>query len=332
MAGHENRDLWIKLFIYLLVAFAGSVLHAQPQDTVTYVYTDPQGTPLAEADAHGNITKTYEYTPYGTYAPQGTSAPAPAPQGPAYTGHVNDPETNLVYMQARYYDPATGRFLSIDPVAPTGGDTFNFNRYAYVDNNPIVRTDPNGRESASLTLQGLSAIEQDQAQQPPGEVAQAQSVILGAVPGVGDIQSIHDAYQDPTGINISAAIIGLVPDGGALVGKVLKEVKVAKEAAPLIKAGAAGGDTAGKAFPRAVKNAAKAENPTATCVFCRREGTATQVDHAIPKARGGNATLENAQLACSHCNASKGARDLPVNPPPDYKGPWPPSSPPPPHQ
>jgi len=99
----------------------------------------------------------------------------------------------------------------------------------------------------------------------------------------------------------------------------------AKDAVPQIKAGAAGGETAGKAFPQAVKDAAKAENPRSTCVYCRIDGTGTQVDHAIPKARGGDATLENAQMACPHCNASKGARDFPVNPPPGYRGEWPPS-------
>ncbi|WP_139942993.1 hypothetical protein [Fulvimonas soli] len=33
-------------------------------------------------------------------------------------------------MQARHYDPVTGRFLSVDPSAPAAGDLFNFNRYA----------------------------------------------------------------------------------------------------------------------------------------------------------------------------------------------------------
>ena len=91
--------------------------------TVTYVYTDPQGTPLAEADASGTITATFDYAPYGSQA-LGTP-----PSGPGYTGHVNDPESGLVYMQARYYDPAVGRFLSADPVTPSPGNTFNFNRY-----------------------------------------------------------------------------------------------------------------------------------------------------------------------------------------------------------
>jgi RHS repeat-associated protein len=82
------------------------------------------------------------------YAPQGTSTPGPTPNGPGYTGHVNDPETNLVYMQARYYDPATGHFLSTDPVRPVPGDAFNFNRYTYVNNNPIMGMDPTGMEDS----------------------------------------------------------------------------------------------------------------------------------------------------------------------------------------
>jgi RHS repeat-associated protein len=133
-------------WIASLMLFMSLHAFAQSSGTVTYVYTDPQGTPLAETDANGNITATFEYTPYGTYAPTGTSNPGPDPKGPGYTGHVNDPETNLVYMQARYYDPATGHFLSVDPIKPAPGNTFNFNRYAYVNNNPILGTDPTGMD------------------------------------------------------------------------------------------------------------------------------------------------------------------------------------------
>jgi RHS repeat-associated protein len=136
-------------WLALGLLFASTHALAQTGGTVTYVYTDPQGTPLAETDASGNITATFDYTPYGTYAPNGTSTPGPNPNGPGYTGHVNDPETNLVYMQARYYDPATGHFLSVDPVAPTSGNTPSFNRYAYANNNPILNVDPNGRETGA---------------------------------------------------------------------------------------------------------------------------------------------------------------------------------------
>ncbi|MGB3747876.1 MAG: RHS repeat-associated core domain-containing protein [Rhodanobacter sp.] len=126
--------------LVLLMLWLGGVVHA---GTVTYVYTDAQGTPLAEADASGNITATFDYAPYGSQA-LGTP-----PSGPGYTGHVNDPESGLVYMQARYYDPNVGRFLSVDPVGPGEGNVFNFNRFGYADNNPVVNMDPDGRCTGS---------------------------------------------------------------------------------------------------------------------------------------------------------------------------------------
>jgi len=127
-------------------------VHAQT-DTVTYVYTDPQGTPLVKADAQGMILATYDYTPYGTLA-LGT-----APDGPGYTGHVNDRETGLVYMQARYYQPI-GRFLSPDPVGPAAGNVYSFNMYAYASNNPVIRVDPDGRadEPAEETRRELEEV------------------------------------------------------------------------------------------------------------------------------------------------------------------------------
>lgn len=122
----------------VLAFWVSGFAHAQQNGTVTYVYTDPQGTPLAETDAQGHIIATYDYAPYGTIA-LGTP-----PNGTGYTGHVDDPETSLIYMQHRYYDPVTGHFLSVDPVVPTAGNTFSFNRYDYVNNNPVDHIDPDG--------------------------------------------------------------------------------------------------------------------------------------------------------------------------------------------
>lgn len=48
-------------------------------------------------------------------------------------------------MQQRYYDPAIGAFLSVDPVTAYGGDYRFFNRYAYGFNSPYKFTDPDGR-------------------------------------------------------------------------------------------------------------------------------------------------------------------------------------------
>ncbi|RDS79797.1 RHS repeat-associated core domain-containing protein [Dyella psychrodurans] len=132
-----TRTIWRTIWLLTCLLLCG-VVHA---DKVTYILTDPNGTVLAEADAQGNITKTFDYRPYGQ---QALGQP---PNGPGYTGHVNDPDTDLVYMQARYYDPETGRFLSVDPAGVQPGDVYGFNRYAYASNNPILNIDPNGRDA-----------------------------------------------------------------------------------------------------------------------------------------------------------------------------------------
>ncbi len=123
-----------------LLWIAAGIAPAQA-GTKHYYYTDAQGTVLAKADAQGNIVATYDYAPYGT---QVLGTPPSGPTG--YTGHVNDAESGLVYMQARYYDPVVGRFLSVDPVGVSPGDVFGLNRYAYASNNPIINIDPDGMQ------------------------------------------------------------------------------------------------------------------------------------------------------------------------------------------
>lgn len=147
----SKMQVKLRALIGLFVLMSAGITHA---NKVTYVYTDPQGTPLAEADASGNITATFDYASYGS---QALGSP---PDEPGYTGHVNDPDTGLVYMQARYYDPAVGRFLSTDPVTPAAGNLFDFNRYDYANNNPVNNADPNGKSTVYACPGGIVIVVQ----------------------------------------------------------------------------------------------------------------------------------------------------------------------------
>jgi RHS repeat-associated protein len=87
---------------------------------------------LPEACALGTV---YAYSPYG-------EATALGPDGGnslQYTGREND-ETGLHYYRARYYDRVLKRFVSEDPIGIGAG----LNGYAYVQGNPVARTDPSG--------------------------------------------------------------------------------------------------------------------------------------------------------------------------------------------
>lgn len=170
--------------LLLMFGFA----HAQPED-VTYVYTDPQGTPLAEADANGNITATFDYGPYGGRA-LGSSS-----KGPGYTGHVNDPETGFIYMQARYYEPGTGRFVSVDPVGSSPSNLFNFNRYDYANNNPVVNTDPDGRcvdADWSCGAMARSLADHPEARKPMEPIAKYGVGVMLSASGLGAVvETVH---------------------------------------------------------------------------------------------------------------------------------------------
>lgn len=135
---------WLAVAVALMLrVIAGGTAHASTE-TVTYYYTSPQGTVLATADAAGNITSTADHRPYGEQA-LGTPAP-----GPGYAGHVNDVDSGLIYMQARYYDPHIGRFVSVDPAPVDAAKPAAFNRFGYANGNPVTNTDPDGRQSVPL--------------------------------------------------------------------------------------------------------------------------------------------------------------------------------------
>ena len=62
-----------------------------------------------------------------------------------YRGYYYDTETDLYYLQTRYYDPEVGRFLSQDDVSYLAPDNINgLNLYAYCSNNPVMNVDPTG--------------------------------------------------------------------------------------------------------------------------------------------------------------------------------------------
>ncbi|MHB1058818.1 MAG: RHS repeat-associated core domain-containing protein [Rhodanobacter sp.] len=199
----------------LLVLLSCFAAHA---GTVTYVYTDAQGTPVMETDAQGNITARFDYAPYGSIA-MGT-----APNGPGYTGHVNDPDTGLVYMQARYYDPVTARFLSVDPKAPVAGNAFNFNRYSYANNNPVVNIDPDGRETGIAYHSEFVAMggKQQNYISPNDKVGPALRAAFNLLPVVGDGVNIGNAFANPSAVTISAAVVGALPVVGGAAADAVK--------------------------------------------------------------------------------------------------------------
>ena len=125
------------------------------QDTTGY-YTplgDGIGSVQALANSQGQVAASFTYDAFGN--PQGTPG-GTTTTSYHFAGEQTDPTAGLINLRARTYDPRIGRFLSRDSLITAGQFTQGFNRYTYVENNPIGRVDPTGHWDLS-TYEGRQA-------------------------------------------------------------------------------------------------------------------------------------------------------------------------------
>ncbi len=106
-------------------------------------------------------------------------------------------------MQARYYDPLIGRFLSIDPVGFSPDMPFMFGRYTYVGNDPVNLTDPTGKNPAAGATVGCAMTG------PACPVGAIAGAIVGTVVVVAVAVAINEIDNDgqedstPTGDDVN---------------------------------------------------------------------------------------------------------------------------------
>ena len=123
----------------------GSVLGFIYNDEVYYYLKNLQGDIVGIADAAGDVVAEYVYDSWGKLinTPTGIGEINPL----RYRGYYYDVETGLYYLNARYYDPETGRFISADSNLAGG-----LNLFAYCANNPVNLADYNGRDPELIRI------------------------------------------------------------------------------------------------------------------------------------------------------------------------------------
>jgi len=119
---------------------------SQSSGASTYLYTDQLGSVTMEADQSGNVVGTQSYSPYGTLASSTGTDPTPF----GFAGGYTDP-TGLIYLINRYYDPATGQFLSVDAYV-----AYSQEAYGYAYQNPANSKDATGLLSWPFPMGGCS--------------------------------------------------------------------------------------------------------------------------------------------------------------------------------
>lgn len=179
-------------------------------------------------DSSGTIVNAYDYDSYGRPMFGVTAFDQPF----AYTGREWDEATGLYHYRARAYDAETGRFLQEDPIWFSAGD---MNIYRYVENRPVMFTDPSGK----------NAIETGGVQQVLGSVGTISNVgngirclfasIAASVEAEVDLVTGHEGGAAVCGNNVVIQQVELAASGYALnvaggsdkVPTVIKDILVA---------------------------------------------------------------------------------------------------------
>ena len=236
----------------------------------SYTHTDALGSPVARTNGSGQLL-----APRTRYDPYGATAAGTDPEGIGFTGHVNDPDTGLVYMQQRYMDPIAGRFLSVDPVTTESGSGDHFNRYVYALNNPYKYNDSDGRIANFVWGAAVGFVIEAGSQMIASGgtvtnwtavgVATGVGALTGGVGGFAASAASKGAITAGEAVKVSAATAGLAAAVGknveaGITGQPTSPTEVAASALGAAL-GAGGGTTlATKAIGSAEKAAASKDN------------------------------------------------------------------------
>jgi RHS repeat-associated protein len=211
--------------------------------TPTYLHHDQLGSTRLLTSTTGSVLATFSYDAYGNRT--GATGTATTPLG--YAGEYRDDNTGLVYLRARWYDPATAQFLTVDPLAAITGEPYN-----YANNNPLNQTDPTGLDANPL-LGGLDTdlgnIENSIGNAIVNHIGQVAEVgaiavcadatfgVCLAVTAAGlstsEIQNASSSHPSTAGalVDLLGAIPGLKLTGIGLAGGFGKDPELADEAA-----------------------------------------------------------------------------------------------------
>jgi RHS repeat-associated protein len=113
-------------------------------DRLRYFHRDALGNIDLITDKNGQIVARQDYAPFGSRTQNLSKDVISDETRRGFTGHEHIDGAGLINMNARMYDPLTGRFLSADIYIQEPTLSLSHNRYIYVMNNPLKYTDPTG--------------------------------------------------------------------------------------------------------------------------------------------------------------------------------------------
>ena len=157
LSGLVTRQTWGSNSIDFLYDENNQPFAMKYNGTWYYYVLNVQGDVVKLIKADGTVAASYTYDPWGKIL---TSTGDLANINPLrYRGYYYDTETGLYYLQSRYYDPEIGRFINADSYTTTDSTgILSANMYAYCENDPVNKTDPDGELAHLAIAAGVGAL------------------------------------------------------------------------------------------------------------------------------------------------------------------------------
>ena len=156
------KETWGSNTLIPLYDLDNSVCGIKYNNTAYYFYKNLQGDVIAITDASGTVIARYVYDAWGRVL-QVTDAHCNSVANDSahianinpfrYRGYYYDQETQLYYLQSRYYDPKVGRFINADKIIDFRNNAF-CNQFSYCHNNPVNSVEIEG--AFALTIFGVT--------------------------------------------------------------------------------------------------------------------------------------------------------------------------------
>ncbi|MCI8509798.1 MAG: RHS repeat-associated core domain-containing protein [Lachnospiraceae bacterium] len=105
-----------------------------------YYQYNNHGDVISVLDQAGTVKNEYDYDAFGNAITEKEKVSNPY----RYAGYYQDSESELYYLQSRYYNPRTARFLTEDTASGKYTDPLSLNKYTYCHNQPVTGYDPDG--------------------------------------------------------------------------------------------------------------------------------------------------------------------------------------------
>ncbi len=190
-------------FLYEESDVVGFIYFNSSDADIYYYDKNPRGDVVGILDSTGSVVVKYKYDAFGNCSCSYSANSEIADINPIrYRSYYYDVETELYYLEARYYNPAWRRFISPDASQYLDPDSVNgLNLYAYCGNDPVHYFDPTGN-GAILSLLVTAAI--------CGAIAAGTEAVTQLVINNGESFD----WRKVAIAGISGFVVGLIPGSG----------------------------------------------------------------------------------------------------------------------